>query len=182
MRWRTIPALVLSALLAVTGCGDDGDPMEPGISLELVTGVYDITRLTFDPSGSLGEKDIAGRLGRAISPQLVIGRDGRFQIAYTDPATLLIDPVHGRVQPLTGGVRLEFDSTQEAQKILLPRRLDLELDQAAGTLSFTGEVDVALTRLIAFVPEFAEEQLRDPVRGTLSVQFTRRAASSEADR
>lgn len=178
MRWRIIPALMLTAVIATTGCSDDKDPFEPGQDVEHVAGVYDIRTLTFDPNGSLEEKDIAARLDPNIPPQLVIGLDRTFQIAFIDPVTRRIDTVEGTLQVLTGGVRLNFATLDGAQRILLPRRLDLELDQEAGTLSFTGDVDVSLARLIELVPEFEEEQLRDPVRGTLTVKFTRRASAN----
>ena len=173
MRWPAALALI-GALVFTAGCGDDGNPTEPGIDRDLVVGVYDITTLTFDPNGSLPQKDIAERLDPTIRPQFVVARDRSFQIAFIDPVSKRIETVEGEYTTLRGGIRLEFDSEQGARLLLLPRRLDLDFSEETGTLSFSGEINVPLDRLRELVPEFRDEQLPNQVRGALAVVFTRR--------
>lgn len=172
MRWPTALAL-LGALVVTAACGGDGSPTEPGIDRDLVVGVYDITTLTFDPNGSLPQKDIAERLDPTIRPQFVVARDRTFQIAFIDPVSKRIETVEGEYSTLRGGIRLEFDSEQGA-RLLLPRRLDLDFSEETATLSFSGEISVPLDRLRELVPEFQDEQLPNQVRGALAVVFTRR--------
>lgn len=172
MRWPA--ALALIGALAAAACGKDKSPTEPGIDRDLVVGVYEITTLTFDPVGSLPEKDIAERLDPTVRPQFVVARDRSFQIAFIDPVTNRIETVEGEYTTLRGGIRLDFDSEQDARFLLLPRRLDLDFSQEVGTLSFSGEINVPLQRLRELVPEFSDEQLPNPVRGALAVVFTRR--------
>lgn len=181
MRWRMLSALLLTALIAVAACGGDEDVFGPGLEIEPIAGVYDVTRLTFDVSGSLGEEDILARMDDAIPPQIVVSLNGTVQLVYMDPETGRFEAPEGTVAALQGGgIRITFDTAEGPRRLLLPRRLDFTFDQTDGTLSFTGDVDAPLSRLIQLVPEFAEEQLRDPVRGRLDVELTRRTTQEPA--
>lgn len=177
MRWRQLRIGILAAAVVLGGCGDDdGTTFEPRLDPEAVAGVYDITRMTFDPDGSVPQVDIAERLDPTIRPQLVVALDLTFQLAYIDPATKKITTIDGTYETLLDGVRLLFPSRQESQRILLPQRLDLLFSETTGTLSFAGSVDADLPRLVALAPEYAQEQFPDPVRGRLEIEFTRRTA------
>lgn len=178
MRWRSL-AVLTTAFLAAAACGDDDDGLlEPRLEREAVAGVYDISTLTFDPLGSLPVKDIATKLDPSIRPRLVVALDGTFQFAFIDPSTRRFVTVDGSYETLSDGILLSFGSTTDSQRLLLPQRLELTYTEAAGTLSFAGESDAFLARLIELVPEFEDEQLRDPVRGELRVTFTRRESDS----
>ncbi len=175
MRWRPLWIALVGAAAAAGGCeDDDGSPFEPGLDPEVVAGVYDITRMTFDPNGSVPEVDIAERLDPAVRPQLVVALDRTFQLAYIDPTTKKIITVDGSYATLVDGLRLDFPSPEAARHVLLPQRLDLVYAGTTETLSFEGEVNADLSRLVELVPEFEQEQFPDPVRGELDLEFTRR--------
>lgn len=176
MRWRPLGLVLVGAAAVAGGCGEGGgSQLGPTLEPEAVTGVYDITRLTFDPDGSVAGADIAARLDAAEPPRLFVALDLTFQLAYVDPATNKFVDVDGTYETLIDGIRLSFPSREAAQAILLPQQIDLTFDEASGTLSFDGGVDADLSRLVELVPEYAEEQFPDPVRGALEVEFTRRA-------
>ncbi|HEX6939272.1 MAG TPA: hypothetical protein VF158_07655 [Longimicrobiales bacterium] len=176
MRRRPLWMVLVGAAAVAGGCSDEGSPLEPTLEPDVVAGVYDITRMTFDPDGSIPEVDIAQRLDPTVRPQLVVALDLTFQLAYIDPATKKIITVDGEYETLVDGIRLKFPSRDASQQILLPPELDLVYAAEAATLAFQGGVDADLARLVALAPEYAEEQFPDPVRGELDIEFTRRAA------
>ncbi len=173
-------SLALATLVVVGGCDDeDKTPFEPGLDRRVVVGVYEITRLTFDPHGSLPEIDVVDLLDPAIQPRFVVAADGTVQIAFIEPATGKFIAPEGTYETLTDGIRVEFEKDEAAkqvQGVLLPRKVDLVYMDTNETLSYAGDSDVALARLVDLVPAWKNEQLRDPVRGRLEIVFRRRPA------
>jgi hypothetical protein len=164
-------AAFAAAFIGLAACGDG--PSEPGIEIALVTGQYTLTTLSFDPQGSLPDTNILPAIGTA--PTLTLTADRNAQVVYRDPATNLFVTVNGTFRTTPFGVRLDFEAGSGYRQLLLSRRMDLDFNQNTGTLSFTGTAPdgVQRARLIALVPGFADEQLLDPVPGTLRVVFTR---------
>lgn len=166
--FRVLPLAIAAALFAAC----DDDPSGPNIDRTLVVGTYTLQTLTFDPQGSLAAVDLGARIG--VVPELNLSSSGGAQVAYRDPVTNLVRTIDGTFRTTETGVRIDFDA-EAAASLLMPERLELEYDGAAGTLSFSGQPGdgVSRTRLLLFVPEWAEEQLLDPVPGVLTVVFVR---------
>ncbi|HEX7051403.1 MAG TPA: hypothetical protein VF188_14445 [Longimicrobiales bacterium] len=164
---------IAAAAIVLAGCDDDDEPFAPGLDVDAVVGFYDPATLTFDPLGSLPVVHIAERLDPGVPPQLNLARDGTFQIVFRYLSTGRFEVIDGEFTTLPDGVRLEFGSEADAQRLLLPQRVELAFNASTGSLSFVGEVDVPLDRLLELAPEFEDEQLRDPVRGELTMIFTR---------
>jgi hypothetical protein len=138
-----------------------------------VAGVYQLATLSFDPQGSLPKTDILSRLAPADQPELSISRtDNGFSLLFRDPVGGRHEVVEGTYTLLDGQVRLNFRKAADAQRTLLPKRIELQVDKAAMTLSYTTNTAVSLVRLRELVPEFRTEQLPDPVLGELAVIFT----------
>ncbi len=173
-RFRPPTALAALLLLAMGAgaCGDDDDPTDVDtIDLEEVVGIYDPTALEFDPQGSAPAADVLPLI-QGTQPQLVISQTGVFQIAFLDPVTNLIETPGGSVEPTEAGVRLVFSEQAAADRLLLPRTVELEWDAAAGILSFSGAAEVSRTRLLELFPDlYADEQFFDPTPGWLEVTF-----------
>lgn len=170
-RYRSIATIVLAAM-TVVACGNDG-PSGPSVDISLVTGQYAMTTLSFDPQGSLPDTNVLGAIGTA--PTLTLTADRNAQIAFRDPATNLIVTVNGSFRTTPAGIRIEFDAGSAYRQMLLSRRMDFDFVPATGTLSFVGDAPdgVQRARLLVLVPAFENEQLLDPVPGTLRVVFTR---------
>ncbi len=167
--------LALSAAAGLAGCGDN-NPTELQIQPEMV-GIYSLTALRFDPQGSAPEGNVLPLI-QGSQPQLVISQTGVFQIAFVDPNTHLIRTASGNVSRTGNGLRLVFGSQTAADELLLPHRLELTWDAGASTLTFTGLADVSRARLLELFPDlYADEQLFDPVPGTLTVAFQKRSDS-----
>lgn len=165
---------VLAAAALVAGCDDDFGPRPPELE---VTGTYLMTALTFDPQGSLPPVDLLARLDVATRPRLVMGRNGRAQLVFENPATGLITLANVTYTGTTGGdVRIDFASGSNNlyRNVLLSARMSFHWNEAAGTLTFVGPSPdgVDRTRLLQLVPEWQGEQLFDPVPGELAVVFT----------
>lgn len=174
MRWRVV-AIACLALAAAASCGKKSkDLYDPDIDRTFVAGVYDLTKLTFDPDGqAYGEYDILNIMPERDRPTLVVGRtDDTFQLNFRDPVTGLVQLVGGRYEITRSGIRLEFVSPADGQKLLLPMRTELEHDPDAGTLHHEDRVRVSFARLKQLVPELAGEPLADTIPGTLEVLFT----------
>lgn len=169
MRQSTFPLLAVTLLCA---CG--GDPSGP--SRPELAGTYALTELRFDPRGVLPEVDLLPRVSGA--PRLVLAPGGEAQLVFEDPATGLVTTVTGAYSTPDQGARIDFGSDTGFRQILLSRRM-LFTFAAPGTLTFQGEApdSVQRERLVTLVPEWAEEQLLDPVPGRLTVVFTRRLVS-----
>jgi hypothetical protein len=153
-------------------CGDD--PAGPVLDTALVTGTWSLTTLAFDPQGSLAELDALDALG--TQPQLILSPTGTVQIVYQDPTTNLFTTIAGSFRTTSNGARVTFDDNAPYATLLLSRRMDFVLDTtAARRLVFDGTAPdgVNRARLIQLEPDLADEQLLNPVPGTLEVVFTR---------
>lgn len=161
-----VMALVM-ATLALTSCG--GDPSSP--SRPEVAGTYTMTQLTFDPQGVLPEVNVLGRVGDA-APRLVLAPAGEAQLIFEDPVTGLIRTSTGRYTTPQGSVRVDFGDGDEFRTVLLSRRM---VFTGGSSITFEGSAPdgVSRQRLLQLVPEWADEQLLDPVPGQLTVTFTR---------
>jgi hypothetical protein len=173
---RTVgAALALALMVGAAACGGDDDITDLNLlDPELVVGTYDPTTLTFDVAGqTFGEYDLlAGLQTDEVPPLLVISNDGVAQLVFLDPATGRFEIGEGSYTMLEDGVRIAFASAGAPGRLLLPQTLDLVYD--SGQLSFTGEIQAPLDRLVSLVPELDGEPLSDPVGGVLSVVFTPR--------
>ena len=169
-------AVTLTALTAVTvvvaaACGDDS-PTEPTLTRAEVSGTYDLAVLSFDPQGSLPEVDVRERLVLE-NPTLQLTSSGVAQLSYRDPQTNLLVTANGTYTTTTESVRVDFGEGTEHRTLLLSRQMTFDF-QSAGqtTLQFTSDdATVPRARLVELAPEFADEQLFDPVPGTLEVTF-----------
>lgn len=171
MRRGVLLTLAFVAWGAVSGCG--GDSTGPTQDRSQVAGVYHLEALTFDPQGSLPKTDIMSRLAPADRPEIYLSRtDNTFQSVTRDQTSGRIVAVEGTYTVLDGQVRLNFKKTTDAERLLLPQRVELEFDTTALTLSYHANTAVSLTRLRELVPEFRTEQLPDPVLGELVLVFT----------
>jgi hypothetical protein len=151
------------------GCGGDAaGPARPDVS-----GTYLLTALAFDPQGVLPEVDLLPRLSGDL-PRLVLAPAGQAQVVFEDPATGLVTVANGTYSTTQNGVHLDFGADGAYRNVLLSRRMTFE-SGAGGTLTFMGAAPdgVSRQRLVQLVPEFAGEQLLDPVPGQLTVVFTR---------
>jgi len=178
--WGGMPhggtALLLASTLALAACGGD-QPLEPGIDVAEVTGTWALTQLAFDPQGVLPETDILTRLG--TSPQLIVTPAKVAQLVFQDPITHLFTTANGKVVTTPTGMRIDFDKGTAYATLLLSRQMTFELqysfDRSIPVLVFNGNPPdgVSRQRLVGIVPDWQQEQLLDPVPGTLRVMFTR---------
>jgi hypothetical protein len=93
---------------------------------------------------------------------------------FEDPVTGLITTANGAYSTPDDGVRVDFGTDTAFRSVLLSRRMAFNAN-SEGTLTFdaTAPDGVDRDRLIELVPEFANEQLLDPVPGQLTIVFTR---------
>src|SRR5690606_4827518 len=146
------------------------------IPRDVVVGTYAITSITFDPQGSLPPVDIHTRFGTTIPASVIVSSNGTLQFIVQDAATQQLITVNGTYRTTSTGIDVTFPASSQFQQILLSERMAFTFHEAASTLTFSGEVDdISRARLIALVPELADEQLLDPTPGTLSVTLTRTA-------
>ena len=170
---RTRPAFLLLPLLLLAGCGEDEITEPPRLDVSVVAGLYSLTQLSFDPQGSLPAADLLPALNTV--PTLNLTTSLQAQILVQDPVTSLVFTINGTFQTTEDGIRLQFPEGSGNATLLLPSPLNLTFDEQAKTLTFSGAVQggIPRDRLIELVPALAEEQLLDPVPGTLVVQFTK---------
>jgi hypothetical protein len=167
---RTVNLLAAVAVAAsAAACG--GDPSTP--SRPERAGTYVMTELSFDPMGVLPQIDVLARLG-AVPPQLLLTPRGDAQLIVRDPDTGLVKASTGTYTTPQTGVRIDFGEGTAHRDVLLPRRMVL-IAEADGRLTFDEDVldGVTRQRLLQLVPEWADEQLLDPVPGRFTVTFTR---------
>ena len=166
---KALPLLLAAALLA--GCDDDSDPIAPDLD---VRGNYSLTTLTFDPQGSLPAVDLRARITGSV-PRLVLVTGGRAQLVFEDPSTGLVTTAEASYAITSAGdVSVTFDEASAMYRgSFLSRRMTFAYDSAQHALTFTGASPDGIDRqrLIAAVPEWAQEQLFDPVPGTLQVTY-----------
>lgn len=163
-------AVLMAAALVVLACGSD--PSSPARTD--VAGTYDLTQLRFDPQGVLPEVDLFARLGAENLPRLVLAPAGEAQLIFRDPATGLITTTTGSYSTPEEGARIDFGSDPAFRRVFLSRRMTFIHSESPGTLSFDAAAPegVDRQRLLELVPEWADEQLLDPVPGRLIVVFT----------
>jgi len=170
---RTRPAFLLLPLLLLAGCGEDSVTEPPRLDVSVVSGMYSLTQLSFDPQGSLPAVDLLPALNQV--PTLNLTTTLQTQIVVQDPVTSLVFTINGTYQTTEDGVRIQFPEGAGNQNLLLPSPLNLTYDQQAKTLTFSGAVQggISRERLIQLVPALADEQLLDPVPGSLVIEFTK---------
>jgi len=170
-------AVVLAGIVALAACNGGDEPLEPGIDVGEVTGTWALTQLAFDPQGVLPETDILTLLG--TTPQLIVTPAKVAQLVFQDPVTHLYTTANGSVRTTPTGIRVDFDKGAGYGSLLLSRQMTYELqysfDQSIPVLVFNGNPPdgVSRQRLVGIVQDWQQEQLLDPVPGTLRVTFTR---------
>lgn len=156
----------------IVGCGDDS-PTEPaGIDLSLVVGTYDLTRLSFDPQGSLPLTDVLPTLGQD-NVQLILTQSRTAQVIFQDPITSLFTTLTGTFRTTEDGMRLDFASNAPYQQLLFSRRMEFTLSGTSLVFDDAAPDGVTRARLVELVPAFEGEQLLDPTPGVLKVTFAR---------
>lgn len=170
--FRSSGRLILGLVVAMAAC--ESDSTGPALGRSEVAGTYELTTLAFDPQGSLAEVTLHDQFGGVLEPQLVLSANGDVQLFYTDPVTGLGRTVDGTFTTTSTGVRITFDQNSTFGELFFPRTLQLGFNASAGTLEFTGSAgtSVARGRLVDLVPALEDEQLLDPVPGTLRIVFT----------
>lgn len=173
MRARSL-TMVGAALALAWGCSDEGNRfLEPTIERAVVAGVYDLTLLTFDPEGSLPEKSLLALFPAQDRPILLVSDTaGTFQLRFRDPIGGQFEDLAGTYEIRGSGIRLQFGSPADAQRLLFTQPLDLSFDPDARTLAAEGSAEASIGRLKELVPEFRDEYWIYPVPGRLKVLFT----------
>lgn len=159
--------------VALAACGDSSNPVQV-VDVD-VRGTYDLTILKFDPQGILPEVDLRPRITGTI-PRLNVAANGQAQLVFVDPETNLITLSNASYTVNNAGttVRVDFGTANTAySKTFLSRTMTFNYSATAHTLTFTGASPegVMRTRLLQLVPEWSNEQLLDPVPGSLTVVF-----------
>lgn len=165
------PLHFLLAAALLCGCDDDSDPTAPDLD---VSGNYSLATLTFDPQGSLPAVDLRARITGTV-PRLVLVNDGRAQLVFEDPSTGLVTTA-GASYSITssGDVSVTFDAASSMYRgTFLSRRMTFAYDSVQRALTFAGASPDGIDRqrLVSAVPEWSQEQLFDPVPGTLQVIY-----------
>jgi hypothetical protein len=162
----------LTAAVLTAACGDTSDPIQI-IDVD-VRGSYDLTVLKFDPQGVLPEVDLKTRVTGTI-PRLTLANDGQAQLVFVDPETGLVTVSNATYDVTNAGdVRIDFGSAATLySKVLLSRTMTFDYTTETRTLAFAAASPDGVTRarLLQLVPEWQNEQLLDPVPGTLTVTF-----------
>ena len=160
--------LLLAGLLG--GCDGD-DPAAPDLD---VRGNYTLTELTFDPQGLLPNIDLRARITTTI-PLLVLVTNGRAQLIFEDLSTGLVTTADASYTiTREGGVRVDFGESSSLQRgTFLSRSMTFTYDEGARSLTFAGTSPDGIDRqrLLTLAPEWSQEQLFDPVPGTLRVVY-----------
>lgn len=172
---RKLALLAFLAIGATAACDDD--PSEPNIPSDDVVGTYAVTSITFDPQGSLPAADIHTRFGTTIPASVIVSANGTLQFIVQNATTSQLITANGTYRLTPTGIDVTFPSSAPYDQILLSRNMRFTFNEASSTLTFSDNVnDISRARLLALVPELADEQLLDPVPGTLSVTLTRATA------
>lgn len=165
--------LSLSAVLVFAACSDSSDPVQV-VDVD-VRGNYDLTALKFDPQGVLPEVDLKSRITSTI-PKLNLATNNQAQLVFTDPNTGLITVSNATYTVNNAGNQISLDfgtANTSYTQTFLSRKMTFGYNQTTHALTFsTASPDgVTRARLIQLVPEWKDEQLLDPVPGTLTVVF-----------
>lgn len=166
---KNVLALLLLAVLP-SACDDDDGPVAPDLD---VRGNYALAELSFDPQGSLPAVDLLARIPSTI-PRLVLATNERAQLVYEDLSTGLVTTAAASYAITTAGdVRVTFDEGSLHRGSFLSRTMTFTFGEQPRTLTFAGASPdgIDLQRLLRLVPEWKEEQLFDPVPGTLRVVY-----------
>ena len=169
---------VVAAAAVLGACGDD-DPSgtdDPDLTRADVAGQYEMTRLTFDPQGSLPLVDLLERLDESNLPELVVAsNEDSLQLLFRDPVGGLARIVPGGYDLNDESIDVELANSTDPAKLLIPSDIEFVFDEDEGeaTLSFVGAVSADTTRLFDLVPEWSGEPVTNPLPGTLSITFER---------
>lgn len=168
---RTLFALI--SAVSIAACSDTATPVQV-VDVD-VRGTYDLTGLKFDPQGVLPEVDLRTRLTGTI-PKLNLAASGQAQLVFVDPETGLITLSNATYSVNNAGnsIHVDFGTANTAYtKTFLSRSMTFSYDATLHTLTFAGPSPdgVTRTRLLQLAPEWNNEQLLDPVPGTLTVVF-----------
>jgi hypothetical protein len=141
------------------------------LDIQDLVGTYSMTRLAFDPQGTLPEANILAALG--TTPELILTANSQGQIVYQDPISGLFTTVSCTTKITKTGLRVTFAGNSLYGDLLLSRTMDFSYSEAAGTLAFDDDSPDGVRRqkLTRLVPAWAGEQLFDPVPGRLRVTF-----------
>ncbi len=165
---KSLSLLLAAALL---GACEGNDPIVPDLD---VRGTYTLMELSFDPQGSLPNVDLLVRLATSI-PRLVMANNGRAQLVFEDPATGLVTTAAATYAiTRSGEVTVDFGESSSLQRAtFLSKRMTFDYDEAGRSLTFAGTSPdgVDRQRLLAVVPEWSDEQLFNPVPGTLRAVY-----------
>ena len=180
VRSSSLVPILVAGSIALAACDDDNGT-GPVVDLDAVAGIYEPLTLTFDPQGSAPAADVLDALVTGgVEPELNISNTGEFDIFFRDPVSGSLVLLQGSVQPVVDGVRLNFNSLEDANRVVLPRTLTLDYDAEAQTLGFSGSASVGRARLLELFPVlYQDEQLFDPTPGTLTVGWLRTGAAEE---
>lgn len=166
-----LSVLALAAgLTAQSGCGSDSSS-PTGLDIQDLVGTYSMTRLAFDPQGTLPEANVLAALG--TTPELILTADKQGQIVFQDPISGLFTTISGTTKATKTGLRITFSGNSVYADLLLSRTMEFSYSEAAGTLAFDDESPDGVRRqkLTRLIPAWASEQLFDPVPGRLRVTF-----------
>ena len=165
---KSLRLLLAAALL---GACEGNDPIVPDLD---VRGTYTLMELSFDPQGSLPNVDLLVRLTTSI-PRLVMANNGRAQLVFEDPTTGLVTTADATYAiTRAGDVTVDFGESSSLQRAtFLSKRMTFDYDEAGRSLTFAGTSPdgVDRQRLLAVVPEWSDEQLFNPVPGTLRAVY-----------
>lgn len=172
------PAVAIATgvgLVLLLGCGNS--PTGPKLPFSVVAGLYDLQTLTFDPAGSLEAVDIKPRLTGVVVPQLNLSNTGAAQLVFRDPISGVFETIAGKYATGDSTVTITWNDGERYDLFLLSRQMTYRFSTSGSSgvqLSFSGTSPdgVSRARLIGLVPEWQDEQLFDPVPGTLTVVFT----------
>lgn len=166
---KKVLALLLVTALPIA-CDDDDGPVAPNLD---VRGNYALAELSFDPQGSLPAVDLLARIQTTV-PRLVLATNRRAQLVYEDLSTGLVTTADASYEiTIAGDVRVTFEQGSLYRGSFLSRVMTFTFTEQPRTLTFNGTSPdgIDLDRLLRLVPEWREEQLFDPVPGTLRVVY-----------
>ncbi len=159
---------VALAFLAFTGC----DTNNPGRDLGLISGVYSVAEITFDPeTADLSTADVAARLTSTTNLRIYTNDQARFEVQFAGESGLQV--VNLVVSASRGRALFEAEATDDEQllaRLLLPRRFTLEYDEEAPSALEASFVQSGVN-LQAFNPTRYQGQTNN--RGQLTVRFER---------
>jgi hypothetical protein len=169
---KLIPT-IFALTLFVAACSDSSDPTQV-VQVD-VRGTYDLSTLNFDPQGVLPSVDLKSRITTTV-PRLNLATNNQAQLVFTDSATGLVTVSNATYAVNNAGnqVTLDFGTANTTYtQSFLSRKMTFGYNETTHQLTFSAASPdgVSRARLIQLVPEWKDEQLLDPVPGTLTVVF-----------